>query len=39
MHGGTAENYMEFGATIHASSGNRTEHLDFIRDFYKLPAR
>lgn len=39
MHGGTAENYMEFGATIHARSGNRTEPLDFIRDFYKLPAR
>lgn len=38
LHGGMAENYMDFGAVIEAKTGSRTAHLDFIRDFYRLPA-
>lgn len=39
VHGGDAENYMDFGAEIAAKTGNRTDQLDFIRGFYKLPSQ
>lgn len=39
VHGAAAEAYMDFGAVIAAKSGNRTDQLDFVRDFYKLPSQ